>query len=136
MAQRIKAETEPMPEVILTGTLDREGIRCILDRADVMICPSREDPMPTVAAEAMRHSVPCILSDATGTAAYVMDGADGFIFPNENVEALSAKIRWCIDHREKIFEVGIQARKIYETYFSTKVFERNLLEIVEKAITV
>ena len=136
MAQRIKAETEPMPEVILTGTLDREGIWCILNRADVMICPSREDPMPTVAAEAMRHSVPCILSDATGTAAYVMDGADGFIFPNENVQALSTKIRWCIDHRERIFEVGIQARKIYETYFSTKVFERNLLDIVEKAITV
>lgn len=133
LAQSIKTEIVNMPEVILTGTLDREGIMEILERADVMICPSREDPMPTVAAEAMMCSVPCILSDATGTAAYVREGIDGFTFPSEDAEKLSVNIRWCIDYAQALSEIGSKARQIYEKYFSMKVFEKNLLDIVEEA---
>ncbi len=54
--------------------------------------------MPTVCAEAMMHSVPCILSDAAGTAAYVEDGVNGLVFQSENVQELSEKIKWCMNH--------------------------------------
>lgn len=135
MAQQIKEQIKNIPEIIMTGTVGRDRIKQILDNADVMICPSREDPMPTVAAEAMMHSVPCILSDATGTAEYVRDGVDGFIFPNEDIGALSARIQWCIDHSQKLSEIGIRARQIYEKYFSMKVFEEKLLDIVDEAGT-
>lgn len=62
---------QDIPEIIMTGTMDRKGIHDILECADVMVCPSREDPMPTVAAEAMMHKVSCIVLDATGTAEYI-----------------------------------------------------------------
>ena len=132
MAQQIKAEIKNMPEIIMTGTVDRDGIKKILNDADVMICPSREDPMPTVATEAMMYSVPCILSDAAGTADYVRDGIDGFIFPSESVEELSVRIQWCIDHNQELSEMGIRARQIYEKFCSMKVFEENLLDIVNE----
>ena len=74
LAERVKAEAVRIPEIVITDPVDRDGIETVLDRADVMICPSREDPMPTVAAEAMMHSVPCILSDATGTGTACTDG--------------------------------------------------------------
>lgn len=135
MAQQVKAQTKNMPEIIMTGTVDRDGIKQILNNADVMICPSREDPMPTVVTEAMLYSVPCILSAAAGTAEYVRDGVDGFIFPSEDVEALSARIRWCIDYSQELSGMGIRARQIYEKYFSMKVFEEKLLEIVDEAET-
>lgn len=133
MAQQIKAQIENMPEIIMTGTVDREGIKQILNNADVMICPSREDPMPTVVTEAMMYSVPCILSSAAGTAGYIREGVDGFIFPSEDVEELSDRIRWCIDHCQELSEMGIRARQIYEKYFTMKVFEEKLLDIVNKA---
>lgn len=135
MAQQIKVQVKNMPEIIMTGTVDRDRIKQILKNADVMICPSREDPMPTVAAEAMMHSVPCILSDAAGTAEYVRDGVDGFVFPSEDVEALSARIWWCIDHNQELSEMGTRARQIYEEYFSMKVFEEKLLDIVDEVGT-
>lgn len=133
MAQQVKAQTKNMPEIIMTGTVDRDGIKQILNNADVMICPSREDPMPTVATEAMMYSVPCILSAAAGTAKYVRDGVDGLIFPSEDVEALSARIRWCIDYSQELSGMGTRARQIYEKYFSMKVFEEKLLNIVDEA---
>lgn len=134
MAQRLRKEAEAMPEIRILGPVERERIDEILEQADLLICPSREDPMPTVAAEAMMHGVPCLVSNATGTAAYLRDGTDGLIFQSENVDELSEKIAWCILHRGKLAEMGACARKVYDTYFSMEVFERNLLSVVEDAL--
>lgn len=44
----------------LNGVVDfnRKQVDEILNEADVLVSPSRQDSMPTVAAEAMMHSVP------------------------------------------------------------------------------
>jgi glycosyltransferase involved in cell wall biosynthesis len=120
-----------MPEVIMTGVLGREGVNEILEMADVMVCPSREDPMPTVAAEAMMHSVPCVLSDATGTALYIEEGVNGMVFESENAGELASRLEWCITHRGRLKQMGEKARKIYEENFSMKIFERNLLKCMD-----
>lgn len=130
MAEKMKKELKQIPEIIVTGTLTRAGIDEILNCADVMICPSRQDSMPTVVAEAMMHRVPCILSDATGTAAYIQEGIDGFVFRSEDVGDLLKKVEWCIDNRDKLTVFGIKSRLIYDKYFSMKTFEKNLLNVI------
>lgn len=130
MAKQIKEMANNIPEVYITGVLGREKIHAILDEADVLVCPSREDPMPTVAAEAMMHGVPCILSDVTGTAKYIQDGVDGIVFCSEDVRQLAEKIIWCVENRQKIADMRISARKVYEEIFSMEAFEKNLLRIM------
>lgn len=132
MAQRLKTELSSMTEVTMTGLVNREKIDELLNEADVLICPSREDPMPTVAAEAMMHGVPCVVSDVTGTAAYIQDGTDGWIFGCEDVEELAAKIVWCVEHNAGSPDMRLKARKIYEEHFSMEVFERDLLRIIKR----
>ncbi len=134
LAQKIQREIKDLPQIIMTGSVDRKQIHFLLENSDVMICPSREDPMPTVAAEAMMHSVPCLISDATGTAGYIENGKDGWIFESENVMELAQHICWCVGHRQEILEMGKEARKLYENTFSVRVFERNLLDLVESMI--
>jgi glycosyltransferase involved in cell wall biosynthesis len=130
-ASQLKEEHKKLKEVHFTGSVDRQEIHKILERADVLVCPSREDSMPTVVAEAMMHGVPCIVSNATGTAGYIHDGLDSFIFKSEDVDELAAKMSWCMEHREQLTQMGRKSRKIYEKYFSMEVFEENLLDIVE-----
>lgn len=132
MARQLMSETAAIPEVVMIGTVNRERIDEFLDVADALICPSREDPMPTVAAEAMMHSVPCIVSDVTGTAAYIQDGIDGFVFAGGDVEELAAKIIWCVGHKTELADIGCRSRKIYENHFSVEVFEEDLMLIVEQ----
>lgn len=132
--EKLEKESIDMSEVCFTGSVDRDRIHEFLEHSDVLICPSRQDSMPTVAAEAMMHSVPCILSDATGTAAYIHDGEDGFIFPSENAMELAKRIEWCVRHKNELVQMGIRAREIYEKVFSMKAFETNLLEIVNRNI--
>ena len=130
MAEKLKKDMEFMPEIRMIGTVNRREIADIFNESDVLICPSREDPMPTVAAEAMMFGKPCLVSDATGTAAYIQDMVDGLIFQNENVEELSDKIGWCIENREELGKMGELSRQIFDKYFSIDVFENNLMRIV------
>lgn len=134
MAQNIMKQVKEMPEIVITGAVDRERIDEILSCADMLICPSREDPMPTVCAEAMMHGVPCLVSDVTGTADYIEDGISGFVFPSENVQSLSEKIIWCVKNSVDLCKIGENARKVYDNNFSTNVFERKLLQIVGNAL--
>lgn len=131
-ARRISEEIKDIPEMVMTGVLDREKIHGLLERADVLVCPSREDPMPTVAAEAMMHGVPCILSDVTGTAGYIQDGVDGIVFCNGDIKQLSEKLVWCIEHPGRLSDMGILARKVYENVFSTQVFEENVRHVMSE----
>jgi len=126
LAEQIRERVKDMPEIVMTGVVGRREIHKILEDADVMICPSREDPMPTVAAEAMSHNVPCIVSNVTGTAAYIQEKQNGFIFKSENASELAEKIKWCIENRRYLVEIGKRARDIYETVFSMNRFEEEV----------
>lgn len=131
--QRVKEMSAEYAQVIFAGSVDRERIHEILDNTDVLVCPSRQDSMPTVAAEAMMHSVPCIVSDVTGTAAYIEDGVDGLVFTSEAVDELAQKIEWCIINRNKLSGMGAKARRLYEKIFSMDAFEENLLDVIDEA---
>ncbi len=129
--EEIRRKSAGIPEIVFTGSIGREEIHGLLSRSDVLVCPSRQDPMPTVAAEAMMHSVPCIVSDAVGTAAYLHDGEDGFVFSNGDAAALAGKMEQCVRGKERTAHMGKKARKLYETYFSMESFGENFMHILE-----
>lgn len=130
MAGELREIIQDMPEITMTGTMERKGIYKMLARADVMICPSREDPMPTVAAEAMMYSVPCLVSDATGTASYIEPEVNGMVFQSGDDQELAGKICWCVEHCDRLADMGVRAREIYDRQFSMAVFERRVKELL------
>ncbi|MEY8336989.1 glycosyltransferase family 4 protein [Lachnospiraceae bacterium 62-35] len=131
MAKEIMQEILYIPEIFMTGVLAPAEFEEIFSEIDVLICPSREDPMPAVVSEAMRSKIPCIVSDAVGTARYIHEGVEGWIFQSGNAEELAKKIEWCVHHKSQLQSIGINARKLYEKYFSMDVFERNLLTLIK-----
>ena len=132
MAKNLMDECQNVPEIEFLGLVDRKRVNEILDESDVLICPSREDPMPTVCAEAMMHGLPCIVSDSAGTVKYIHDGVDGIIFASEDIENLEKKIIWAIDNKDKVMEMEKASRRLYETTFSMKVFEENILGLIKQ----
>ncbi len=131
MAKEIRKAAKNIPEIVVTGPVDRSGIDSILDWSDLLICPSREDPMPTVAAEAMMHGVPCLISDTAGTAEYIRNGIDGIVFQSGNVEQLKEMLKKCIQEKLDLEQMGKNARKVFESYFSMEAFENRFMGLVE-----
>lgn len=134
LAQRLKEESRDISQIKLIGTVGRNEIHTLLRKSDMMICPSREDPMPTVVAEAMMQGVPCIVSDAVGTAEYIHNREEGLLFPSENAEELADRIEWCVCHQKELYKMGNSARRVYERVFSMEAFEHNFVELIENFI--
>ena len=134
LAKDLIATAGEIPEIRFTGPVDRSKIDSLLGRADMLVCPSREDPMPTVAAEAMMHKVPCLVSDTTGTVKYIRDGIDGLIFQSENAEQLKETLERCIRGEFDLDQMGRNARNAYEKYFSMEAFENRLMDLISNQI--
>ena len=114
----------------MLGLLTREEIYGIFPHIDVVVCASREDSLPIVMTEGMMFGKVCITTDATGTADFIRDGENGFVVPAGDDQALKEKMEWILYHRDRLADIGRNARKTYEQYFSMDVFGANL----EKAL--
>ena len=134
LAKELIETAGEIPEITFTGPVDRSKIDSLLGRSDMLVCPSREDPMPTVAAEAMMHKVPCLVSDTTGTVKYIRDGIDGLIFQSENAEQLKEILERCVRGEFDLGQMGRNARNVYEEYFSMEAFENRFLELIANRV--
>lgn len=122
-----------VPQIHLTGEVSQEQVDEMYELIDVLVCPSRSDPMPTVVTQAMQHRKPCIISDQVGQSVFMKQGEGGFVFQSEDERELAQLMVWFVEHPQDCEKIGGQARKIYETYF-TEDHMRKSLEVILKQI--
>lgn len=120
------------PEIKYIGEMSQNELSSYFAALDLLVCPSRDDPMPVVVTQAMQYGIPCIVSDQVGQSEYIIDGENGFIFPSEDVEILKEKIIYCIENRDNLKKIGTESRKIYEKYFSENAMEERLWKIIRR----
>ena len=80
------------------------------------------------------YGKPCIASDSTGTADYIDNGVNGFVCKTEDAEDLCEKMRYFIHNPERINEMGQEARKVYEEYFTMDKFADRLCAAMDETI--
>lgn len=66
-------EAKDLPCVHFEGAITHDELLERLLDIDILICPSRADTMPLAVTEAMMLHIPCIVSDAVGTAEYILN---------------------------------------------------------------
>ena len=132
--EKILQRVSKFNNIHMLGNLRRLEMERAYPKIDVVVCPSREDPLPIVMTEAMMYRKPCIASDSTGTADYIKDGINGFVCKTEDSEDLCEKMRYFIHHQEKIEIMGKEARKVYEEYFTMDKFADRLCNQMQKTI--
>ncbi len=129
MAKKIRMRTADLPQVIITGRVSDSEKNILMKAADVLICPSREDPMPSSVVEAMIMKKMTIVSSATGISDLIEDGVDGMIFNSEDSTVLADKISYCIANRDMVKHMSERSRRIYEDHFSAAAFEDKILNL-------
>lgn len=115
-----------LANIKMLGLLTREEIYEVFPQIDVVICASREDSLPIVMTEGMMFGKVCITTDTSGTAEYIQDGENGFVIPSEDADALKERMEWVLNNKDRLAEIGKNARKTYEKYFTMEVFSGNL----------
>lgn len=131
-ADKMLKRASTIPNVRYAGQKNREDMNeTYRKKIDVVVTPSRQDCLPTVVIEAMMFEHIAIQSDVCGTVSYIRDGVNGFKFESGNVDELASKIIWCIKYPEKVHNMGLKARKIYEKEFSMKAFSSRLATAIK-----
>jgi glycosyltransferase involved in cell wall biosynthesis len=86
-------------DVVYHGTVtDTRALQGILDAADVLLCPSWSEGMPTVVIEGMARGLAVLATDVGATSRWV-DAGNGILLPRPDVAALRAAIErlWRMD---------------------------------------
>ena len=115
------------------GEMTRKEIQNAYSEIDVLVCPSREDSLPIVVTEAMMYGKTCIVSDATGVVDYISHGENGLVCKKGDAEDLAEKIKWVFCNKEKLQQIGANARLVYEKYFTMACFGDRLEAAIDRA---
>lgn len=133
---RVETLCKDYPNVEKRASLPRNEMIEVMRDMDYLIVPSRVDPIPTVAAEAMMLKKPCIITEVCGIAYYLADGDNAFVCPTEDADALCDRIMRAVDIRtsddeSEYNDMCNSAREVYEDHFSKRVFEPAVRAIVD-----
>lgn len=115
----------------LIGKKNKKDIVALLQQSDLFILPSRSETFGVVYIEAMACGLPIIATDCGGPRDIVTE-SNGFLIPNEDIDALSKTILYMVKNINKYDRKAIaedcQAR------FSPEVIARQLTKIFKETI--
>jgi len=106
--RQLLAEIDP-PNVSLLGPL--RDPRPEYQRAHVCVVPSISDMGPATVLEAMACGTPVVVSDACGASGILAPGRDGFVYRYDRVDELGRALRAAYEDRERLAEMGREARQ-------------------------
>ena len=120
---------EQHPYLEWIDEVSQEELKNIYKMVDVLVCPSRDDPMPIVVTQALQNGIPCIVSDEVGQSEYLINGNGGIVFPSEDVHALAEAMTKYIEDSERIEQSCKEAKNVFKNHFSEATMKKNLEEI-------
>ena len=87
-------------------------IRPYLNAADILVLTSYKEGLPLSVLEAMACGLPCVVTNAGGSAEAVTHGVNGFVAPLGDDEKIAAGISHLISHPEERARMSAKARSI------------------------
>ena len=126
--ESVKERIPDSLEFYFLGELAYKKIQEVYKIIDLLIVPSRDDPMPIVVTEAMMHCVSCAVSNNVGQKTFIEQGKNGFVFYNAG--ELAELISWGIANRGKLDNIGKNSREIYINNFSMSRMQDDLEKII------
>lgn len=110
----------------------REDPGALYAGADVVVCPSRIEPLGNVVLEAWARRKPIVAAAADGPEALIRDGENGLLVPVDDVEALAAGINHMLSNRETALAMTQAGHDDYLADYSEAVVVQRYLEFFDK----
>ena len=102
----------------------------IYTKANVILVPSlMADPFPTTVLEALMFSRPVIVTD-NGGAVEILNESYARVIKANDVFAFSEALKYFVDNKDCISELGRNARKKYEESLTVEKFEERFLKFL------
>lgn len=124
-------------KIRILGPMDQEELRAHLENAQIFILASstsRDGDMegiPVVLMEAQACGMPVVSTLHSGIPEVVLDGESGVLVPEGDVDALTERLQYLVEHPELWPEMGRRGRKLVEQKYDIKMLNSRLVRIYE-----
>ncbi|NJO76092.1 MAG: colanic acid biosynthesis glycosyltransferase WcaL [Leptolyngbyaceae cyanobacterium RM1_406_9] len=138
--QALIQELNAVPYIKLVGWKNEQEIIQILEKTHLFIAPSitaqdgNQDAPINVLKEAMAMGLPVISTLHGGIPELVEDNISGFLVPERDVDALSEKLGYLIEHPDRWTEMGHAGRAFVEQHYDIHGLNDRLVQRYEQLL--
>jgi len=119
--------------IILKLNLDNTALLAEMHNADVFILPSLSEGFGHVILEAMAAGLPIIASTHTSAPDLITEGNEGWVIPTRNTSAIVERLKWCIENKNVLFDMGMNAATTAKQ-FTWEKFRAEIVSFYENQI--
>jgi len=106
----------------------RNDMPALLAAADVLVCPSRIEPLGNVVIEAWAHGKPVAAAASIGPKSLIKDGLSGLLVPIDDPDALADALRHTIHDKALAARFVAGGRAAFEASFTEAAVVRRYLD--------
>ena len=125
-----KLKKDPNIEIIENSN----NVLKIINESKIIVLPSYREGLPKVLLEAAACERVVVTTNVPGCKDVVIDNITGKIAKPRNIYDLSNKIDFLINKQDKLFSMGIMARKHVQLNFSLKYVVKSHLNLYEEML--
>ncbi|MGZ5004641.1 MAG: glycosyltransferase, partial [Chthoniobacterales bacterium] len=134
-SRKIEGAVQTLPNLSILGARDHAQALALLAAADVVVCASRDEAMPTVTILEAMCLEKAIIATAVGGAQEVMvNGENSLLVRPEDSAALAEAMRRLIAEPALVRQLGRGARATYEKNFTIDRLGREFREVIGEVI--
>ena len=116
-------------KITYLGKQNHDFVLNAYDNFDLLICPSEDDPMPIVCAEAFMLGCPVFVSENTGISLLIEQYHNGVTF-DYSVRGVTDAIKWACNNKRLLEGIGKRGKDVYKNFFSYKFFAEGINKII------
>jgi glycosyltransferase involved in cell wall biosynthesis len=109
----------------------RSDVPALLAACDILVCPSRHEPLGNVVLEGWAQARPVVAAAAQGPAALIADGETGLLVPTDQPRALAEALSRTIRDPALRARLAAKGRAAYEAEFTEDIVVGRYLELFE-----
>ena len=110
----------------------RIDIPDLMATADMLVCPSRIEPLGNVVIEAWARQLPVVAAASDGPGWLISDGEDGLLAPVEDYRALAAAISRLANDRDLAGRLAVAGRTRFDAEFEEDTVVAKFLALFDE----
>jgi glycosyltransferase involved in cell wall biosynthesis len=110
----------------------RDDAPALYAAADLLVCPSRREPLGNVVIEGWAHGVPVVAAASEGPRAYIEDGKSGLLAPIDDAGELARAMRRVIEDKALATSLTAGGRAAYAAHFTESAAVARYLEFYRR----
>jgi len=110
----------------------RDDIQDLMATADMLVCPSRVEPLGNVILEAWAAGLPVVAANSQGPSWLIQNDRNGLITPVEDPDALSLAIKTIASDSGLAHKLAAAGRKCFEEEFREEAVVQRYIDLFEK----